>query len=242
MLVYLGAPVEADGATVTLDPDGWDRRLRARPITVPGDLSSAAFVVAAAVVATGSVRVRAVGCNPTRTGVLDALRGMGAEIACEPDPAGAREDGPEPVCDLVATGGALRGVTIDGALAVRAIDELPLLAVLGAYAEGTTTIADAAELRVKESDRVAATVDLLRAFGIACEPRADGMIVEGRTGRRPRAGAVDSRGDHRIAMAAAICALGAEGETRVRDVDNVATSFPGFVDTLRLLGVDLALV
>jgi 3-phosphoshikimate 1-carboxyvinyltransferase len=234
LLVHLGAPISVAERTVVLDPRGWDRRLMARPLEVPGDLSSAAFLLGAALVVGGSrIRVRGVGCNPTRTGLLDALHAMGAGVTREAE----HEAGAEPVCDLAVVHAGLTGTAIAGELAVRAIDELPLLATLGAHASGTTTVRDAAELRVKESDRIAATEAMLRAFGVPCEAHADGLTVEGGAVLTPAD--VDSRGDHRIAMSAAICALAVDGETRVRDVDNIATSFPGFVDTLRQLGADL---
>jgi 3-phosphoshikimate 1-carboxyvinyltransferase len=180
------------------------------------------------------VVVRAVGVNPTRTGVLDALAAMGASIARQEE----RSVGGEPVADLVCTGGALRGIEIAGELAVRAIDELPLLAAVAAHADGETRIRDAAELRVKESDRIAATAAMLRALGVEVEEHPDGLTVRGGRGVRP--GVVESHGDHRIAMAGAICALGAAGETVIRDTRNVATSFPGFAPALAAVGADLA--
>jgi len=201
---------------------------------VPGDLSSAAFLLGAAAVRPGSrVAVRAVGVNPTRTGVLDALTKMGASIALENE----RLVGGEPVADLVCTGGGLRGIEIAGELAVRAIDELPLLAAVAAHAEGETRIRDAAELRVKESDRIAATAAMLRALGVEVEEHPDGMTVRGGRGVRP--GVVESHGDHRIAMAGAVCALGAAGETVIRDTRNVATSFPGFAPSLASVGAEI---
>ena len=219
----MGAPLTVDGLAVTVDPRGWDGRLAARDLVVPGDLSSAAFLLGAAAVVPGSrVVVRGVGVNPTRTGVIDALRAMGARIELSDE----RIVGGEPVADLACTGGALRGIRIDGELAVRAIDELPLLAAVAAHAEGETRIADAAELRVKESDRIAATAAMLRALGVEVEEHPDGLTVRG--GRGVRAGVVESHGDHRIAMAGAVCALGAAGETLIRDTKNVATSFPTF--------------
>ncbi len=234
MLGHMGAPLTVDGLAVTVDPRGWDGRLAARDLVVPGDLSSAAFLLGAASVVPGSrVVVRGAGVNPTRTGVIDALRAMGAGI----DVAEPRIVGGEPVADLVCTGGALRGIVIAGELAVRAIDELPLLAAVAAHAEGETRIADAAELRVKESDRIAATAAMLRALGVEVEELPDGMIVQG--GRGVRAGVVESHGDHRIAMAGAVCALGAAGETLVRDTRNVATSFPGFARALAALGAEI---
>jgi 3-phosphoshikimate 1-carboxyvinyltransferase len=179
------------------------------------------------------VVVRGVGVNPTRTGVLDALAAMGADIALE----NRRDVGGEPVADLRARARRLHGTRIDGALAVRAIDELPLLAALAACAEGETVIADAEELRVKESDRIAAMVAALHALGASVEERPDGMIVRGGA---LRGGRVESRGDHRIAMASAVCALVADGETEIADTDNVATSFPGFRPTLARLGAPIA--
>jgi 3-phosphoshikimate 1-carboxyvinyltransferase len=159
---------------------------------------------------------------------------MGARVAVDKP----RDVGGEPVADLTAHASSLRGTRIDGELAVRAIDELPLLAALAAHAGGTTVIADAAELRVKESDRIAATAAALAALGVPVEERPDGLVIEG--GARLRGARVASRGDHRIAMAAAVCALAAEGETVVTDTANVATSFPGFVETLARLGAPLA--
>ncbi|MGZ3439885.1 MAG: 3-phosphoshikimate 1-carboxyvinyltransferase [Polyangia bacterium] len=235
MLAHMGAPLIVDGLAVTVDPRGWNGKLAARDLAVPGDLSSAAFLLgAAAVVPKSSVVVRGVGVNPTRTGVIDALRAMGARIEISDE----RIVGGEPVADLSCTGGALRGIRIDGELTVRAIDELPLLAAVAAHAEGETRIADAAELRVKESDRVAATAAMLRALGVEVEEHPDGLTVRG--GRGARGGVVESHGDHRIAMAGAVCALGARGETLIRDTRNVATSFPGFASALALLGADLA--
>jgi 3-phosphoshikimate 1-carboxyvinyltransferase len=233
MLVHLGAPLTVRGREVILDPTGWDRRLTAQPLTVPGDLSSAAFLLGAATIVRGSrVVVRAVGVNPTRTGFLDALGKMGGRLQRTDE----RLVGGEPVCDLYAEAASLRGLTIAGELAVRSIDELPLLAALAAHAEGTTTLRDAAELRVKESDRVATTVGMLRALGVSAEELPDGLVVQGGA---VRAGVVDSHGDHRIAMAAAVCALGAAGETVIRDTANIDTSFPGFAATLAALGADL---
>jgi 3-phosphoshikimate 1-carboxyvinyltransferase len=234
MLGFLGAPLTVEDLAVTLDPRGWDGRLVARDLEVPGDLSSAAFLLGAAAVRPGSrVVVRAVGVNPTRTGVIDALARMGASIAR----ADERLVGGEPVADLVCTGGRLGAIEIAGELAVRAIDELPLLAAVAAHAEGETRIRDAAELRVKESDRIAATAAMLRALGVEVEEHPDGLTVRG--GRGVRAGVVDSHGDHRIAMAGAVCALGAAGETVIDDTRNVATSFPGFAAALAAVGADV---
>jgi 3-phosphoshikimate 1-carboxyvinyltransferase len=171
--------------------------------------------------------------NPTRTGFVDALRAMGASV--REDRAAVR--GGEPVADVVVQGGAaLRATEIGGDLTVRAIDEIPVLAVVAARAHGVTTIRDAEELRVKESDRIATTAAMLRGFGVEVEVRDDGLTVQGRPEGKLRAAHVDSAGDHRIAMAATIAALCADGPTRIDDADNVATSFPTFVDVMRGLG------
>jgi 3-phosphoshikimate 1-carboxyvinyltransferase len=235
MLTAAGAPLHRspDGREVRIDASGWDRRLAARDLDVPGDLSSAAFLLGAASLVEGSlVRITGAGINPTRTGMLDVLRAMGGDITLEH----AREQGGEPVADLVCRHAQLRGVEIQGELTVRAIDELPLLCALAAHADGTTTVRDAGELRVKESDRIAATCAMLRAFGADVEERQDGMIIGSRA---TRAAEVDSHGDHRIAMAAAVCALAVDGETLIHDVDNIATSYPSFTRTLVALGAEL---
>jgi 3-phosphoshikimate 1-carboxyvinyltransferase len=229
----LGVPLAVNGLEVTLDPRGWDQRLLPHDLDVPGDLSSAAFLLAAATLVPGSrVTVRGVGVNPTRTGFVDALRAMGGDVVLE----NLRDQGGEPVADVTARSAALKGIDIRGELSVRAIDELPLLAALAAHAEGQTVIADAAELRVKESDRVASTAAMLAAFGANVEELPDGLVIGGRA---QRAGVVDSHGDHRIAMAGAVCALGVAGETTVLDTENVATSFPGFSRLLASLGAEL---
>jgi 3-phosphoshikimate 1-carboxyvinyltransferase len=152
-----------------------------------------------------------------------------------------RDAGPEPVAELVVRGPApaLRATEIAGDLSVRSLDELPILGVLAARARGTTTIRDAEELRVKESDRIASTCAMLRAFGIACEPRPDGFVVEGNPDRPFRAARVHADGDHRIAMAAAVAALIGDGPTEIDDADNVATSYPGFAAALTQLGATI---
>lgn len=235
MLAHLGAPlrVEADGA-VLLDVRGWERRLRTASLVVPGDPSSAAFLVAAAlVVGADSVRIDGVCTNPTRTGFLDVLADLGATV----EQIDAREVGGEPVADLVVAAAksgwsALRAAEVAGSITVRSIDELPILSVVAARADGTTQIRDAAELRVKESDRIATTCAMLRAFGVEVEERPDGFAVRGRQDQRLSAAHIDSAGDHRIAMAAAVAALAADGPSRIEDVDNVATSYPGFAEAL----------
>ena len=195
MLAAMGAPISVENGAIVIDPASWDERLQPRDLVIPGDLSSAAFLLGAALLVPKSrVIVRGVGTNPTRTGALDAIRAMGGRISVENE----RDVGGEPVADLIAEGSALRGIRIEGGLALRAIDELPLLAALAAHADGETVIADAAELRVKESDRIAATASALRALGATVEERPDGMTIDGRPSALQH-GHVASRGDHRIA-------------------------------------------
>jgi 3-phosphoshikimate 1-carboxyvinyltransferase len=244
MLAFLGAPIVVSGRMTTIDTRGWDRRLAALPgddggFVVPADPSSSAFLVAAALVAGATeVRLPNVCINPTRTGFLDVIAAMGGYVELE----NTRSAGPEKVADLVVRGPAagLRATEIGGDLSVRSIDELPILAVLAARATGTTIVRDADELRVKESDRVETTCAMLRAFGVSCEARPDGFVVEG-VGDKPLSpGRVHADGDHRIAMAAAIAGLVATGETIIDDADNVATSYPGFGAAMTTLGVTIA--
>jgi 3-phosphoshikimate 1-carboxyvinyltransferase len=237
LLTAMGAPITTRRGEVTIDPSGWDGELAIDAITVPGDPSSAAFLLAAAlVVGAEEVVCRGVGINPTRTGFLDALAAMGARI----DVDATRAEGGEPIADLWVRGEAptLRPTTVAGDLTVRAIDEVPILAAVAARAHGTTVFADAGELRVKESDRIATTVSMLRGFGVEAEALADGLVVHGAPGPL-RAARVAAEGDHRIAMAAAVLALCADGPSQIDDVDNVATSFPGFVAAMRGLGATI---
>jgi 3-phosphoshikimate 1-carboxyvinyltransferase len=241
MLRHLGAPISADPATNTIvvDPEGWGGRLSAAPLTVPGDLSSATFLLVAALIVPGSdVVVENVGLNPTRTGALDALASMSAELVIEQtgDAMG------EPVGRVRARGRRLRGTRIDGNVALRAIDEVPALAVAAALAEGTTVFANLEELRIKESDRIRALARELGRAGVKVEERPDGLVVEGLGGRAGalRGGTVEPEHDHRIAMAGAVLGLaaGAEDETLV-PASEIATSFPSFAATLRALGAAL---
>ena len=243
MLAHMGAPIRVlEGGVVELSTRGWDRQLAARGFTVPGDPSSAAFLVCAALVA-GAERVAVgdIGINPTRTGFLDALAAMNARVELE-----ARRDSEgEPTADLVVSRGAadeLAGAELGGELIIRAIDEVPILAVVAGRASGTTRFRDVAELRVKESDRIATTCAMLRALGCEVDEQPDGFAVEGKGGAPFTAARIDAAGDHRIAMAGAVAALAADGPVRIDDVDNVATSFPTFAETLRGLGVALEVV
>lgn len=223
MLASFGADVTIHGDGVTIRPG---RELSPADIVVPGDISSAAFfMVAATIVPHSELLIRNVGVNPTRTGIIDILTLMGGNITL----LNQREVSGEPVADLMVKSAPLRGVEIGGEVVPRAIDEFPVIAVAAACAEGETTIRDAAELRVKESDRISAIAGSLRASGIQVEEHPDGMTVRG---GGLSASTTDSRGDHRIAMAMLVAGLAARGETVVTDVDCINTSFPTFFDIL----------
>ncbi|MBJ7515809.1 MAG: 3-phosphoshikimate 1-carboxyvinyltransferase [Stenotrophomonas sp.] len=199
------------------------QRLRATDIVVPADFSSAAFFLVAASIIPGSeLRLQQVGLNPRRTGLLHALRLMGADIT-EENPA---EQGGEPVADLVVRYAPLKGAQIPEALVPDMIDEFPVLFVAAAAAEGNTVVTGAAELRVKESDRLAAMATGLRTLGVQVDETEDGATLHG--GAVLGSGTIESHGDHRIAMAFAIAGQLTDGEVRINDVANVATSFPGF--------------
>lgn len=233
LLIALGVPIHTIGPMIQLDGPSFSGKLPAFSITVPGDPSSAAFLAAAAIMVPNSrVTVRRVGTNPTRTGLYEVLRDMGASISLEPH----GEELGEPVGDLHAWGSNLSPGRLGGELVARAIDEVPILCALAARANGVTIIEDASELRVKESDRISTMARVLRAFGVNCEERPDGLTIQGVPDKPLRAATVTSEGDHRIAMASAVLALCADGPSRVCDVDNIATSFPRFVGTLRALG------
>ena len=233
MMVSLGVPLDTAGSSVVLDPNavwsgGWD----AFQWHVPGDPSSATFPLLAAAMIPGSeIRVEDVCINPTRTGILDWLRLIGAGVAHRPSGHGA---GDEPMAEITMTQRKIQGAVAGGELIVRMIDEIPAVCALAAVAEGTTEIRDAAELRVKESDRIATMAHVLDAFGVPCEELPDGLIV---TGGHPLHGArIESRGDHRIAMAAALLGMVAEGESIIDGAGAVDTSFPGFVSLMQSLG------
>jgi 3-phosphoshikimate 1-carboxyvinyltransferase len=219
------------GARLTVGPEGITLTpgapLSGQPVAVPGDISSAAFfLVAAAAAPDADVTVTQVGTNPTRTGVLEALGAMGAQI----ESVTGSQAAAEPVADLVVRGGALRGTEIGGALVPRLIDEVPILAVAACLAEGPTEIRDAAELRVKESDRIRAVASELGRLGARITERPDGLRIEG--GARLRGAVVQSGGDHRMAMALVVAGLLADGETVVEDTECIATSFPGFLNAV----------
>jgi 3-phosphoshikimate 1-carboxyvinyltransferase len=230
LLSLAGARVERDGERVTVHPGP----LQPFGLSIPGDLSSAAFFLCLAAARPGwRVRCPGVGVNPGRDGVLEVLRAMGAEVTMEErEPAG----GVEPVADVEVRGAGLRGAVIRGALVPRVIDELPVIAVIATQAEGATEIRDAAELRTKEADRIAHLVAGLRRMGAACEPLPDGLVIEGSARLTPAA--VEAAGDHRLAMAFAVaaCLAVAPGSSHIAGSEAVAISYPGFFEDLAALG------
>ncbi|MDE0458281.1 MAG: 3-phosphoshikimate 1-carboxyvinyltransferase [Chromatiales bacterium] len=231
MLDAFGAAPVRDGRRTCIEGGV---RLAATEIEVPGDISSAAFLLAAAAGRPGSdLLVRGVGVNPTRIGVLTILERMGADIEWS----NRRNAGREPVADLRVRGAVLHGIDVDPALVPLAIDEFPAIFAAAAAARGVTRVTGAAELRVKESDRIAASAGALRALGVSVRVADDGMEVEGGA---ISGGEVDSEGDHRIAMAFASSAVTAP--VRIRDCRNVATSFPGFETLAGSVGFDIEVV
>ena len=220
MLAGFGVEVRVDGLTASLTGG---QRLRSTTLTVPGDISSAAFfLVGGCLSASGSsLVIEGVGMNPTRTGVIDILRLMGGSIEVR----NQRVQGGEPLADLHVSGGGLRGIEVPEALVSLAIDEFPALFVAAAGASGLTVVSGAQELRVKETDRIEVMVQGLAALGADIEGTPDGARIRG---GRLSGGVADARGDHRTAMAFSIASLISDGDITVLDVDNVATSFPGF--------------
>ncbi len=230
MLHAFGGELDIAGGTIAMTGG---QSLTATAIEVPADISSAAFFMVAASIAAGSdITLREVGVNPTRTGVIEILRLMGADIELS----NRRDLGAEPVADIRVRSAPLHGIDIPAELVPLAIDEFPVLFVAAACAEGRTRLDRAAELRVKESDRIQAMADGLAALGVDARPQADGIVIDG---GEFGGGRVDSHGDHRIAMAFAVASTRATGDIEVRDCANVDTSFPGFVDLARGAGLGI---
>ena len=228
MVTAMGATVEEDGLDLSVKPS----TLQSLDIVVPGDISSAAFWIVAGLCHSDSrVLITGVGLNPSRTGIIDALQAMGSGESMQL--LNERTEGGEPVADLLVTPGELRGTEIKGDMIPRILDEVPILAVAACFASGETVIRDAAELRVKESDRVATTVQELSRLGANIEALDDGMVIRG-TGRL-EAGACQSHGDHRLAMAMAVCGLVADGDVEVHGAADAAVSYPSFWEDLDLL-------
>ena len=234
MLAAFGWPIRYSPGEAVLEGG---RRLHATDIVVPGDFSSAAFLVVAASIVSGSdLLLRDVGINPRRTGLLVALRAMGADVV-EENP---RLLGGEPAVDLHVRSAPLHGIVVPADAVPDMIDEFPALFVAAAFAEGTTTVRGAEELRVKESDRLAGMAVGLRALGVAVDETPDGATIHGLGANGRVHGAIlDSLGDHRLAMAFAVAAQRADGEVRIGDCANVATSFPGFDALANKLGMAL---
>ena len=227
MLSYMGVQIERNGSSISVNPP---EKLSASGITVPADISSAAFFIVAALINRGSeVLIKNVGLNPLRTGVIDILREMGGNI----EALNLRELNGEPVSDLAVKSSDLHGVSISSDIIPKAIDELPVLAVAACFAEGETIISDASELRVKETDRIKAITSELRKLGASVEEFEDGMKI---TGTGYLKGAVcSSWGDHRIAMSVAVAGTCALGDTEIEDAASVSISYPGFFGTLKTL-------
>jgi 3-phosphoshikimate 1-carboxyvinyltransferase len=233
MLAGAGISVTRAGRTVSVTGAG---ALQSRDLVVPGDLSSAAFMIAAAVLVPGSqVVVRDVGVNWTRTGFLRILERMGAAVVGELEDPSEAVAPSEPICDLEVTAGPLVGTTVEAGEVPLAIDELPLVALLGCFAEGETVVRGAQELRLKESDRIAGVVDGLRGLGATIEATDDGFVVTGDPKGGLRGGTIDALGDHRMAMLGAIAGLASREGVTVVGMEVAAVSYPTFADDLTRL-------
>ncbi len=226
MLKYFGAYLQSEGTTAAISPNP---ALHGQKVCVPGDISSAAYFIAAGLLVPGAeILIRNVGINPTRDGILKVAQAMGGDITL----LNVNHDG-EPTADLLVKHSTLHGITIEGAIIPALIDELPVINVMAACAEGTTIIRDAAELKVKESNRIDVMVRYLSAMGCAITATEDGMIIEG--GRPLHGAVIDSHMDHRIAMSFAVAALVADGDTEIRGSDVVTISYPDFYADLARL-------
>lgn len=225
MLSSFGASVKSEGLTASIEPDP---KLYAQDIAVPGDISSAAYFISAGLMVPNSeIYIRNVGINPTRDGILRVCKAMGANIKME----NIRTAGGEPVADLIVSSSALHGTVIEGEIIPTLIDEIPVIAVLAAYADGKTIIRNAEELKVKESNRLNIMVENLSAMGVDIVGTEDGMIIRG--GKPMHGAVIDSHLDHRIAMSFAVASLIADGTTTIKDADCVDISYPTFYTDLR---------
>ncbi|WP_137789487.1 3-phosphoshikimate 1-carboxyvinyltransferase [Bacillus sp. E(2018)] len=227
MLKAFGVEVESDDLTVSV---AGGQKLKGTHIEVPGDISSAAFfLVAGAIVPNSEISLKKVGLNPTRTGILDVLKNMGADITYQ----NINEEASEPFGDLVIKSSDLKGTVIQGDLIPRLIDEIPIIALAATQAEGRTIIKDAHELRVKETDRIETVVNELKKMGATIEATEDGMIIQGRSSLR--GASVQSYGDHRIGMMLSVAACIAEGETTLTNSEAIAVSYPSFFEQMEIL-------
>jgi len=227
MLTTFGANIRRDEDTITIEPG----ELTGTEIIVPSDISSAAFFIVAGLIIPGSeVYIKSVGINPTRTGLLDILEMMGAQITLS----NQKNLGNEPTADIQIKSSKLKGVNLTGDIIPKLIDEIPILSVAMAVAKGRSIISGASELRVKESDRIKTVVALLKSFGAHVVEKKDGLIIEGDS--NIIYGDIDACNDHRIAMSGIIMGLMANGTTKIRNTECIATSFPGFIRYLKKLG------
>ena len=230
MLNLFGGAVHSQGTTATIEPDP---HLLGQKVHVPGDISSAAYFLAAGLIVPDSeIMIKNVGINPTRDGVLRVFREMGGDITLLNE----NHANGEPTADLLVKAGHLHGITVGGSIIPTLIDEIPIIAVLACFADGTTIIKDAQELKVKESNRIDVMVKNLSAMGAQIQATDDGMIIEG--GHALHGARIDSRLDHRIAMSFAVAALAADGETEISGADCVKISYPGFYADLAKLTND----
>lgn len=223
MLKYFGGKVDVDGNTVTVYPAD---ELYAKDVSVPSDISSASFFIVAGLILKNSViTLPGIGLNPTRTGIIDVLKEMGGDIRVT----NLRNHDYEPVGDIEVRSSVLKGISISGEIIPRIIDEIPVICVAASQAQGQTIISDAQELKVKESDRIATTCSELSKFGVGITSKDDGMIVDGSTSVVNSA-ECNSYGDHRIAMSCAVLGLLADGQTKIKNVNCISTSFPEFFE------------
>lgn len=227
MLHTFGASISSMDNTVTVTPRP---QLVGQQIKVPGDISSAAYFIAAGLLVPNSeLLIRNVGINPTRNGILNVVQAMGGKITLLNETHGVGE----PVADLLVSSSSLKGITIEGSIIPTLIDEIPIIAIMASMAQGTTVIKDAKELKIKESDRISAIVENLKAMGVNVEGTEDGMIIHG--GSSLKGAVIATHGDHRIAMSFAIAALLADGTTTIQDSDCVNISYPSFYEDLKKL-------
>jgi len=225
MVAYMGGNVNVNGNNISIEGG---QKLKGREIFVPGDISSAAFFIAGAIIVNNSeILLKDVGVNPTRTGIIDVLKRMGANIYLQ----NIREINNEPVADILVRSSKLKGIEISGETIPRVIDEIPILSVVAALSEGETIIKDAEELRVKETDRIKAVVANLKKLGADVKELSDGMIINGPS--KLRGAELESFGDHRIALAFAVAGLNADGNTIIKDAEWADISFPGFFIMLK---------
>ncbi len=229
MLKYFGADIKVIKNKIKIKPG---KEIMGRTIYVPGDISSAAFfMIAGLIVKNAEITVKGIGVNPSRTGIIDAIKKMGGKITIK----NSKNINGEPVADIVTKTSKLKGITIGGAMIPRLIDEIPVIAIAAAFAKGKTVIKDAEELRYKETDRIKTICDNLGRIGVKVEEKKDGMIIYGGEGKPFKYSDIISYGDHRIAMAFSIAALSSDNGLLIKDIECVGTSFPEFFNILTKL-------